>query len=285
MFKKTMKKIACAALATVSVVGCVGMFTACETNNPEVKMTIEFQDETYTLEYKLYRKIAPSTVKHFLWLAENGYYDGLAIHDYDATNNKLFGGAYTAEGTSLTYKEYYDVIKTFDNYANFPHSVWGQKDKTSPTYTLYGEFENNKFQVTSGALKENFGTLTMYYTTKNTTDRVYVKRAADGEISPKDYKYNCATSMFYISTRTSAKADKSYCTFATLNNKGELEELLDDIALCIEENYNDDVAEFVSAKQMYVDADDAYVSSQNKSVSYDVPKEAIVIKSVKVTKY
>ena len=75
MFKKTMKKIACTALAITSVVACAGTFTACETAHPEVKMVLQFNNKNYDLEYKLYRNIAPSTTNHFLWLVENGYYN------------------------------------------------------------------------------------------------------------------------------------------------------------------------------------------------------------------
>ena len=67
--KKTLKKITCGILAAVSVFGCAATLTACETSHPEVEMKVEFNGETYTLDYKLYRELAPQTVKHFLWFA------------------------------------------------------------------------------------------------------------------------------------------------------------------------------------------------------------------------
>ena len=79
MAKKTLKKITCTALAFASVFACAATATACETARPQVEMKIEFNGETYTLEYELYRKIAPTTVSHFIWLADNGYYDGLCV--------------------------------------------------------------------------------------------------------------------------------------------------------------------------------------------------------------
>ena len=65
---KPLKKIMCAALAGVSVFASVAMFSSCTTSHPEVEMKLSFNDKSYTLQYKLYRKIAPSTVQHFLCL-------------------------------------------------------------------------------------------------------------------------------------------------------------------------------------------------------------------------
>ena len=223
MSKKIFKKIACSALAAISVFGCAGTFTACKTSNPEVKMQIEFNGETYTLKYKLYRKIAPKTVEHFMWLAENGYYDGLCIHDYDATALKMYTGAYVATAdkeNGLEYKEYYKTIMSYEDIDSFPHSVWKDSKKTAPTYTLYGEFwEGNSFKVKNGNLKQSFGSLTMYYTPKtDCVAEVYVERASDKKTDPKLYRYNSATSLFYITFSNSTTANNNYCTFATLKS-------------------------------------------------------------------
>ena len=97
---KPLKKIMCAALAGVSVFASVAMFSSCTTSHPEVEMKLSFNDKSYTLQYKLYRKIAPSTVQHFLELVENGYYDGLCIHNYDAGTSRLYTGGYCLLYTS-----------------------------------------------------------------------------------------------------------------------------------------------------------------------------------------
>ena len=292
MFKKTMKRITCGALALASVVACGSTLAACETSHPEVEMTIEFGGKTYELNYKLYRKIAPTTVNHFIWLAENGYYDGVCVHDYDADNLKMYTGAYTAtddedDEDGLVYKDYYDFVKNSSDYGNFPHSVWRDADKTMPLYTLYGEFESNKVTVEgSGALKESFGTLTMYYHPKNPIVSVYGKRvdSKDGEVFKREYKYNSATSMFYISLITTDTPTKDYCTFATLDEDSVsvLEDLEDAINAYVGE---DDDDEFTTGHTVRVDADDAIVGETVKEITFEVPNDPIVIKSVKVTKY
>ena len=90
MSKKMMKRIVCNTMATLSAVACLGLATSCETAHPKVEMTLTFQDETYVLEYELYRNVAPSTVKHFLWLAGNGYYDKLCVHNYDSSAKRMY---------------------------------------------------------------------------------------------------------------------------------------------------------------------------------------------------
>ena len=105
MMKKAMKKILCGALCLTACLGSAFSFSACETSKPEVEMEIEFNGNTYTLEYTLYRKIAPATVNHFIALAENGYYDGLCVHNY--TSSKMYTGAYKYENDNLVYQKYH----------------------------------------------------------------------------------------------------------------------------------------------------------------------------------
>ncbi|MBQ8283647.1 MAG: peptidylprolyl isomerase [Clostridia bacterium] len=274
--KKILKKALCGVLAIAATVSSLGVFTSCTTDNPEVEIKISFDDETYTLNYKLYRKLAPSTVKHFLALAENNYYDGLCVHDFDK-GDKMYTGGYDfvagGDDGGLVYKNYYDVVKT---YKEFPHTVWTDESKSDPTYTLYGEFSDNGRVIESGALKQSFGALTMFYTEKNTEERVAILRGDGNGVSYKDYKYNSATSLFSISLASEEKTSKAYCTFATLENADELKDLLAAI-----EEYSD----FVSAYSVEINSDDRYVGDHGVEVSYNVPTEAIIIKSVKVTKY
>ena len=145
-------------------------------------------------------------------------------------------------------------------------------------------FTDNNFRVESGALNETFGSLTMYYHEKDTSDRVYVKRADsdEGVVSPKDYKYNSATSMFYISMTDGETANSEYCTFATLQEDSI--EVLQALQTAIEEYY-DDKDDFTEEHSLLVDADDAFVGDQKTEVKYNVPVKPIVIKKVEVTSY
>ena len=283
------KRVVSAALALSAVCASVATFSACETAHPEVQITLSFNKQDYTLDYTLYRKVAPATVEHFLTLAENGYYDGLCVHDYD--DSKMYTGGYSYQdggaNGGLIYKNYYEIVKSY-----IPQTVWQDQAKTLPTYTLYGEFESNKFSVkNNGHLLESFGSLTMYYTEKeDCEDSVYVQRSDGDGVSTRGYEYNSATSLFYISLSTGTKTNKNYCTFALLSDDStsELTALQTAIADYIEDNYGEeeDAAEdFVTDVTLEVDADDIFVGGRDNEETYQVPNEPIVVKKVEVKKY
>ncbi len=290
-----MKKITCGILATVSAFACAATMAGCETSHPEVEMTIEFDGKTYELDYKLYRKVAPATVDHFLWLAGNGYYDGLCIHDYDTGVNRWYTGAYSATPQNdLIYKKYYESVASYENYKDFPHSVWKDEGKNTPAYTVRGEFKDNHFNVENGALQETFGSLTMYY--YNVSDyvaeeKLYVDYASEdkkGNGRSVEYQYNNATSLFYISLSTTSKTNDNYCTFATLKDKSAdtLNALKDAINEYIEENYDsENEDEFTHSLTKEVFEDDDFLRGYAHEESFNVPYEPIVIKQVKVSKY
>lgn len=286
MLKNTMKKLVCGVLAVASTVACMGTLTACETSHPKVEMQIEFNGTTYDLEYKLYRKVAPATVSHFLTLAENGYYDGLCVHDY--SGDKLYTGGFKYENENLVYQKYYDIVK---DYADFPCSVWLDAEKTQPTYTLYGEFYgNSEFTVESGAKSQEFGSLTMFYEDKDSDDRIIVERHNGEGTARYAYEDNCATSLFFISMSDETKTDTDYCTFATLDEDSV--EILQNLRTAIEEYISDNYGDeddpdeaFAPETEVYYEENDPVLGVQDEEADYNVPKSAIVIKKVSVKKY
>ena len=289
MFKKTRRFLSC-ALAACSVMACAGTLTACETNNPKVEMQIEFNDETYTLNYTLSRKVTPNTVKQFLWLAEDGFYDNTVIHNYDAEASKMYAGLYdyvTEEG-----KDYYSQEKSYKAYFEahkdtFTNSVFLTKGEESPLNTLYGEFKSNGYQVKSGTLSESFGSLVMFYHDKNTEANVFVKRVDGDGYSSRQYEYNSATSMFYVSLATSTKVQENYCVFASLDedSKVVLENLQQAIADYVDEHYHGETEDFTTITSVSVDKEDHFVGGLDNTEDFHIPNEPIIIKYVKVTKY
>ena len=296
MSKKMMKKIVCNTLAVLSASACLGLATACETAHPEVEMTLTFNGEEYVLEYELYRNIAPSTVEHFLWLVDNDYYNGLCVHNYDASALKMYTGAYSAtdaedDADGLVYKEYFTEVTKFEN---FPKSVWKDLEQTTPLYTLAGEFEANGFTVENGAKKQSYGSLTMYYQEKGTKAKAYVpyrSEEKEGQVATREYKYNSATSEFYISLSSAEASNSKYCTFATLKEDSveELQRLQDDITEYIEsydvEDGESAVSEFTTKQSVVVDMDDPIVAGNGKTVNFLVPEKAIEIKDITTKKY
>ena len=291
--KKFFKKVVCMSLALASVAGASLAMSGCTTDHPEVEMQVAFNGKTYSLTYQLYRKFAPNTVEHFLYLAENGYYDGLCVHDYEA--DKLYTGGYTydenkTEDGGLTYKSYYDTVKSYEG--EFPLSAWVDSDKQVPTYTLYGEFSKNDVKVQNGTfMKQKFGALTMFYTDKgDNDDTIFVEKVDGTGMTSRKYEYNSATSQFFISLAETEKSDSYYCTFAWLTDDDvdTLKSLKADIVSYYESKFSaedDAVASFAPEVEIAVDEDDLFVGDADLTAKYNVPVEPIVIKSVKVVKY
>jgi cyclophilin family peptidyl-prolyl cis-trans isomerase len=169
------------------------------------------------------------------------------------------------------------------------------KAKTTPTYTLYGEFSANNFRVESGAKKQSYGSLSMYYDEKDTDEKVYASYLGgdkEGEVASRSYKYNCATSQFYVSLSKSETATANYCTFATLDEDSVavLEDFQAALTEFIEAEYgaNEEEAsasEFVTERKVVIDADDPFVGDEAETKTFKVPNSPIVIKKVSVKKY
>ncbi|MBQ8885980.1 MAG: peptidylprolyl isomerase [Clostridia bacterium] len=289
-FKKKMKNIVCATLASASVFAVATSFVGCNTSNPEVEMKISFNGSSYVLDYKLYRKIAPATVQHFIELADAKFYNGVCVHDY--TSSKLYTGGYKVnealqEQGKIEEINYFEQVKD----VKLTQTVWQDPEKKNALDTVYGEFENNNFHVSSGALKQTYGSLTMFYTPKS-GDRteIYAKRSDGNGVDRKEYTYNSATSLFFIYTSTSQSNSDSYCTFATLKGKSKtkLDALLAAISDYIEDEFessDDSTAEFAPSYEITTDAGDKYVGEDGYTANYKIPVEPIVIEYVKVTKY
>ena len=109
-FKKFARLICVAALAGAAVA--VPLMSGCNTDHPEARITIEYDSVTYVLNYKMYRNMYPQTVKHFIELADNGFYNNTIIHNYQSNSSNWYGGGYRYEESSvegeLSYSRAYD---------------------------------------------------------------------------------------------------------------------------------------------------------------------------------
>lgn len=276
---KMFKKIASCCFAVTMSAAALATFASCETSYPEAEIKVTFQGETYTLTYELARKLAPATVRHFIELADEGFYDGVCIHDY--SSSKWITGGYKAnEDGSLEELKYFDVVQSYD----LTQSVWFDKDQKNATNTVYGEFSSNAYVVTTGAWKQTLGSLSMYYTDKSgVDDKVYVERYDGDGLSYKSYKYNSATSLFYFYASESEATTEKYCTFGRLDEDGEEE--FKKLKAAIEE-YVEDLGgdDFTEKKTLSANAGDRWQDAIS-TITANVPKAPIVIQSVKITKY
>ena len=302
MFKKLLKKLLLAT-TLVCATGTVVAASGCniETAHPEVKITVEFHENTYELEYTLYRNMYPNTVRHFMELTENGYYTDMLIHNY-ASSDWYSGGYYydsesysaATTGGAGAMSDYLEEHSGEQSYMNLFNSgkLTSTVYKFNPTAavaedalpTLIGEFSNNINQVIEqGALSASYGSLKMFYYEKTTNEKVTVT-PTDDQVIMADYKTNCATSLFMIQvTSSSSMGAANYCVFGRLENIT----VLTDLTEAVREYLKTLTKDTVSANNVSVENDVEIFSEEDRHAEQDfvLPAEPIIIKSVKVTKY
>lgn len=311
MLKKLIKKLIIAA-TLVCMTGVAALSAAAcnvETDHPQVNISVEFNGNTYDLEYVLYRNMYPNTVRHFMELTEAGYYNNMLIHDYRA-NDWFSGGysydesAYNASAEINAYTDYLESHSKEQEYMDlfnggtltptvYSGSVFDQNhnpqlDKDSALPTLIGEYSNNIKQVIEkGALTAEQGTLKMFYYEKQSTGKVNVTPTSDQTIWNADYKNNCATSLFSMQVGTSSVyAEQNYCVFGKMSNTTALTELIDAVADYYD---SDSSANSVSVTDVSVDnlVETFSTETEDKGteVDFTLPALPIIIKTIKITKY
>ena len=236
---KKIVKVFSVMIAALVMLGAALLFTACETNYPQIKMTVEFNEKSYELTYKLYRKMYPNTVAHYLELIDDGFYNETVIHDYQ--DAALFGGSYKMVDTD-EYLSQIDYEAFVSEHALKNVTVWRDSNKDNALNTLVGEFSKNGYVVENNGLSHVTGSLSTYYNLDTSTSEnlVYTALAAG---SGKQYKYNCTTSQFMIMRASNSSYDANYCTFGVLadsKNEDRFNELLTAITDYIEEQSEND---------------------------------------------
>lgn len=314
-FKKIRRAACVTALASVAAFAAA--FSACtiETKHPRAKITLEFNEVTYVIEYQLYRNMYPQTVKHFIELADEGFYDNTLIHNYTA--NDWYGGGYSYDsatyasqyattGTLAEYyaensleKKYYDLFAadtfTPSVYKSVEFDAKGNAKGEEALPTLIGEFTNNDHTITKGAVSTQFGALRMYYTSgktyngeKTTPDKVWVQNTTDASAFEREYSYNSATSLFAIQAGTSsALSNASYCTFGLLkdeNSENALNDLIDAISDYIADNLSGTSSSFYKSVEVTVDKYEQF-ADKDTDVTYRATVLPIIVKTVEITKY
>lgn len=309
---KSIKKLLICLISAVTVFAVAGSTAGCkaETAHPEVRITYEFQGESYAVEYKLYRNMYPHTVRHFIELTENEFYNGVIVHNYQS--NDWFTGAYSYNEADYSAKnenanqmtDYFDEYSKEDAYVKLFNegklsaSVYGNVDEDGKVIestklpTVMGEFYNNIHQeIEKGALTANYGCLKMFYYEKQSKQKIYVT-PNDKQTILADYKNNSATSVFAVQTGVSSSyAERNYTVFASLKETESFTKLVDAVKAYIDEYCSSDASKFYTANSTArVDNWDDYSNDEEHrdkgiTVNFNVPHQPIVISSVKVIKY
>lgn len=172
------KKISLIIVALILIIGVIAYMAygyykkiTLEVQNPVVTMEVENYG---TIKIELYPEMAPNTVRNFIKLINEGYYNGLTFHRVE--EELIQGGDKAGDGTGETE---YSIEGEF--------SVNGHKENTL-------KFERG----TLGLARQDF---TMYY--YYTGDESYLERG-----------YNSGCTQFFITAEDcSENFDGYYCAF------------------------------------------------------------------------
>lgn len=310
MNKSRLRKLI-TGLVGAAVVVFAAPLAACETPKPHAVITFEFNETEYAVEYTLQRDTCPHTVRRFIELADNGYYDNTVIHNVQ-TNDWFTGGySYEAEeyaarasenaladylGSHSKYNEFMGLFNanklSVSVYGNHAYDARENEipDQSTKLHTLIGEFKSNIQQtITNDRRSANYGCLKMFYykdTTENVKNsKVYVMPTSD-QIIMADYKTNNATSLFGVQMGDSSSYGiGDYAVFAMLSSDAARDKLEDlEEAVHDFENY----ATISSSVMVNVgELDEGTHAYKDKLIeqTFNAPNTAIVIKTVKITKY
>lgn len=308
----------CVSFALAAIVGVSAAASACtvQSKHPNARITIEFNEETFELDYTLYRNMYPQTVQHFIELADSGFYNDTFVHDYKSSD--WVAGAYSYDNSETVgydaanlrsafveylenhckEKAYYDLVNSGIKDGTFSASVYtttifnekGEEivsaDNALPT--LIGEFSENGHKIEDNkGLSASYGTLKMVYYKKDIKP-IFVKNSFD-QILPRDYNYNCATSLFSMQVSNSTLYDSNkYCVFGQLKNdkaKSSLEDLTDAIS-----DYAASLgstSKFTTTVATQVDKEDKFADDGGREIdmSFTMLSMPIIIRKVEITKY
>lgn len=296
-FKKFGRVMCTLALAGAALAASSTM-AGCNNGHAEAKITIEYNGVSYVLEYTMYRNMYPQTVRHFIELADNHFYDNTIIHNYETSN--WYGGGYSyldgegeedisysqayTDGNLLDYLEAASKEKEYSDLADpakgkITPSVYDSISEgkyINPYKTLIGEFSSNNHKIENGALKNSYGALKFQYTSISDDKgkkHVYLDKYGSDFGVQGEYRYNSATSLFSIQTGTSTSSDSAHCIFATLNNTDTLRSL----RTAVTKSYD------TTSVKVYVY--DELLGTNKVEASYSIINKPIIVKSVRITKY
>ena len=284
------------AVAAAAVLTAVPFMSGCESSHPEAVITISYDGTEYELNYKLYRNMYPQTVRHFIELAESGFYNNTIIHNYSGSSY-IYGGGYSYSDTyetdydegELGMLDYFEINSKEAEYYNLAintdtltPSVY--RDNIDGRYidalpTVIGEVGETHV-IQNGELTGGFGALRMYYSDKSFDDdfddTVYLdKDGNDDVVIMADYEQHSATSLFSIQT-SSSSGSSDYCIFGQLVETQALTDLISAIESAT-----------VTVSDVPIDTRDVLLGEADVANFEDFTVTAlpIIVVSVEITRY
>ncbi len=172
-------------------------------NHPIATMTVEGYSEPIVME--LYPEYAPNTVKNFITLSENGFYNGLKFHRVE--DYVIQGGDINGDGTGSPKLSYVDTSIAKDS-------------EQDTEYTIPGEFKANGYD---NPISHEVGVVSM-------------ARSNYGSSEILTQSYNSAGSQFFICTKYCPNFNGQYAAFGKVISGMETVEAISKVKLAVDKN-------------------------------------------------
>ena len=169
-------------------------------NHPIATMTVEGYSEPIVIE--LYPEYAQNTVKNFIALSENGFYNGLTFHRIE--DYVIQGGDPNGDGTGSP------TLSAIDT------SIAKESDQDTE-YTIPGEFKANGYE---NPLSHEVGVISM-------------ARSNYGVSELLEESYNSGGSQFFICTKYCPNFNGQYAAFGKVISGMETVEAISKVKLAV----------------------------------------------------
>lgn len=215
--------------------------------NPIVTMEVE---NFGTIKIELYPDKAPETVKNFITLANNGFYNGLTFHRV-VKDFMIQGGDPKGDGTGGS--TFADLYNNSDENQTYKYSN-GKEAKGTDSYTIKGEFVANGYNNNTLNLEE--GVLAMARNDYTSYSPTLSKES-----------YNSSNSQFFIMTTNNHTNLSGYYT-----GFGKVIEGIDVVK----------AIENVECKAKEVKSEDGSETQSQENQEVSTPTQTVKISSVTV---
>ena len=240
MDKKTIVMIIASVLVVVLIgvvlFGIIGKITN-KVENPIATIQIEGYDEPIVVE--LYPEQALNTVKNFIALSNNGFYDGLIIHRVEK-DFVIQGGDPNGDGSGGP------TLSAIDS------SI--EKDSSADKeYAINGEFSKNGYD---NSIKHERGVISM------------ARSSYTSELTEEGY--NSAGSQFFICLKDSPSLNGMYTAFGKVTSGMDTVDKISEVELATETDEEDGTTTTTSKP-----AEDVVISSirvETNGVDYGMPE-------------
>lgn len=227
-------------LIGIVLVGIIQKLTA-KVDHPVATITVEGYEEPIVLE--LYPEYALNTVKNFITLANNEFYNGLIFHRVEK-NFVIQGG--DPEGTGNGGPKMSDVDKSIEKGSD--------KDKR---YAIKGEFIKNGYK---NSIKHERGIISMARSSYTTE---LVKEG-----------YNSAGSQFFICLEDAPSLNGAYAAFGRVISGMDTVDKISQVELGVEEKKDEETGETTTTptSKPKEDVKISSVTVDTHGVKYDAPE-------------